>query len=206
MTLLEYQTWLRRARRHAFSDAEAADLLHDVLLSAAKQGRLDLTEETNRRWLSGALRRHAAFLARSTVRRRAREEARAVQREETAEMTDLESGAAWVDILSDLPASARRVVLLGLHGLSRPEIRAALQISDAALRQRLRIARQYLAQLPPDLLQALKTTAAARHEARAEQVPIGLLRRALQRRLVDTPAEIGTHDPDGHPLILDIRR
>lgn len=68
-----YRDLLRQARRHARRADEAEDLLHSVLLAAVSAGRADLGQAANRRWISGALRRRAAFDARSALRRRRRE-------------------------------------------------------------------------------------------------------------------------------------
>ena len=51
---------------------EAEDLLQTILLAAVEAGRADLSCPDNRRWLQGALRKRAAFDARSAVRRRQR--------------------------------------------------------------------------------------------------------------------------------------
>jgi len=73
MTSEQYTDWLAVARRYSRVAPEAEDLLHDALLTAAGADRLDLTDEDNRRWLTGVIRNQAAFRARSAVRQRQRE-------------------------------------------------------------------------------------------------------------------------------------
>ena len=68
-----YVELLRQAQRASRRPDEAEDLLQAVLLSAIEAGRCDLSCPDNRRWLQGAIRKRAAFEARSAIRRRQRE-------------------------------------------------------------------------------------------------------------------------------------
>src|SRR5690606_574524 len=61
------------ARRHARRSAEAEDIVQEVLIAAVEAGRGDFSQPANRRWMAGAIRRRAAFDARSAARRRERE-------------------------------------------------------------------------------------------------------------------------------------
>jgi hypothetical protein len=70
-----YSDLLRYARRVSKRADEAEDIVQSVLLAAVIHGRADLDDERNRRWLMGAIRKHAMFVARSAARRRKRETA-----------------------------------------------------------------------------------------------------------------------------------
>lgn len=191
MTTEQYADWLARSRRHVMGDAQAADLLHDALLIACDAGRLDLDDESNRRWLSGVLRNRGAMTKRSDFRRTAREHASAA---------DPVASAATYALplrLDDVPRSARHVLALALHGMDRTEIASALQISDAALRQRLVVLRRALGDVDTD---ALLERARIRQVERASSDA-----RHLRNRLIAharRSASVASHDPDGHGLGL----
>jgi DNA-directed RNA polymerase specialized sigma24 family protein len=181
-----------RARRHSRVADEVEDLAHDILVTALRRG-LPLVDGP---FFEGAARRHAAFLARTAARRRAREQSAGavVDAADQAGFTG-EGGAA----LEDLPPTLRTTALLLVSGLRKAEIRAALGITDAALRKRF---------------QALRGRAPlALPEVRPPAAPIcGRLRRvqvaalpALAAALPTDPQGarvLGVHDPDGHGLIL----
>ena len=171
--------------------------MHDALLVAADAGRLDLEDEDNRRWLTGVIRNQAAFQARSAVRRRERETRSAG---DAPPPRPVELAPSWESLgLEAVPRSARRVLVLALHGLDRGEICATLGVSDAALRQRLVTLRRALRQRP-DLEDEARDAAVARRDERSAR-PVGLLRRALQA-CDHLASGLGTHDPDGHLLVL----
>jgi len=195
----QYSRWLAVARRHTRVASEAEDLLHDALLAAAHADRLDLEDEANRRWLTGVLRRHAAFQARSAVRRRQREADAAPDELASTDASPLDAWAALE--LAALPRSARSVLALALHGLTRDEICAVLDLSATAFRQRLVTLRRGLGRLPDDLQREALALAYARRLSRADDLALGLIRRALLARLRVAPG-VGTHDPDGHLLVL----
>lgn len=203
MTSEQYSTWLTVARRHSRVAEEAEDLLHDALIAAARADRLNLDKEANRRWLTGVLRRHAAFQARSAVRRR--------QREADAEPNELTTPVdprveSWSALdLATLPRSARSVLALALHGLSRDEICAVLNLSATAFRQRLVTLRKGLGQVPDAFQREALALAYARRQSRADDLALGLIRRALLASSSVAPG-LGTHDPDGHLFVLDEKR
>ena len=201
MTPTDYASWLAVARRYARVRSEAEDLLHDALLAAARAGREDLAVEDNRRWLTGVLRNHAAFQARSAVRRRRRESAAPTGA--TAHAPDDPLVGAWADLgLGSLPRSARSVLVLALHGLDRDEVCSVLGLSATAFRQRLVTLRRALDRLPVDLQREALALAYARRQSRGDALALGLIRRALTARLRASTG-LGTHDPDGHLLVLD---
>ncbi|MEL7168569.1 MAG: hypothetical protein AAGN64_04385 [Bacteroidota bacterium] len=200
------------ARACAWDASSAEDLLHDALLVAARK-QVNMETEDGRRWLTGVLRNLARQHARGEGRRQQREEDYAMQTsapstpslpDELATPTDLDADALW----ATLPPSVRSVVVLALHGLDKPDIRAALGISDTALRQRLRVARRALGTLPADLQRDALARAYARRQRRADTLDLGLIRRALSRRLSAEPKQgtLGIHDPDGHLIVVSTRR
>ncbi len=199
MTPEQYADWLAVARRHSRVASEAEDLLHDALIAAADADRLDLADERHRRWLTGTLRNLAAFRARSAVRRKQREAAQAPPEDATPPAPLL--GAEGSLARSGLPRSARSVLALALHGLRRDEICAILGLSDAAFRQRLVTLRRGLDRLPETSRQEALALAYARRQSRGDDLALGLIRRALLARSATAPG-LGTHDPDGHLLVL----
>lgn len=201
MTPEQYAAWLSVARRYSRVASEAEDLLHDALLDAAAAGRLDLSDESDRRWLTGVIRNRAAFRARSAVRQRQRERAVASGAE-----TDHPAPDSWPEAreafgLGALPRSARSVAALALHGLGREEICAVLGLSATAFRQRLVVLRRGLGRLPDGLRREALALAYARRQRRADDLALGLLRRALLAQ-VRRASGVGTHDPDGHLFVI----
>ncbi|MEM1056618.1 MAG: sigma factor [Bacteroidota bacterium] len=199
MTPAHYTDWLAVARRHSRVASEAEDLLHDALIIAAAASRLDLDDESNRRWLTGVIRNQAAFRARSAVRRRQREAA--TTPDDRQEPTDTLADANAAFHIDGMPPSARRVLVLALHGLRRDEICAVLGISGTAFRQRLVTVRRRLGALPESVQREALALAYARRQSRADDLALGLIRRALLARTQVAPG-IGTHDPDGHLLVI----
>ena len=203
MTSAEYAAWLAVARRHARKRDDAEDLLQDALLAAARADRFDLGDEGNRRWLTGALRNQAAFQARSAARRRQRESAAAP--DSSAPPLPEPSLEPWPDAeLRSLPPSARRVLALALHGLGRDEICAVLGLSATAFRQRLVALRRGLSRLPAEFQHESRALACARRDVRGGRLALGLIRRTLAACLRASPG-LGTHDPDGHALVLSTK-
>jgi RNA polymerase sigma-70 factor (ECF subfamily) len=192
MDLATYRALRAQARRLARSAEDAADLVQDVLVAALEAGREDLP------WLSGTLRNLAAMQARGAVRRRRREavvSGPAQAQVETAPSRDPQH------LLQSMPPAARRVAVLALHGLDGDEIRWILGLSATAFRQRLTSIRKALGTLPPTLRAETLALAYVRDPARSVELQFGLLRRALKAALRGE-AGLGTHDADGHLLIL----
>jgi RNA polymerase sigma-70 factor (ECF subfamily) len=184
------------ARAHSRVSDEAEDLLQDALLEAVRAGRADLTQAANYRWISGTIRNLGAMRARGAVRRRLRE-ARwtaddATQREPEPEMQSVPLPWREIPEISQLPPSLRQVALLALSGHDRREISWLLNVSEAAMRQRIAMLRRKLQQLE---------TPGAQGPSADRALPLGLIRRALLPVVVASQSA-GAHDPDGHLLVL----
>ncbi|MBE1204701.1 transcriptional regulator [Aminobacter carboxidus] len=184
-----YAELLRKARRATRRADEAEDLLQTVLVAAVEAGRTDLSKVENRRWLEGALRRRAAFDARSAVRRKRREAPFAVG---SCEPTPHE--AAPVRFVATLPPSLRTTTLLALTGHTRQEIAWLQRLADPALRQRItEIRRRWLAfgGDPVGEIPGLSGTLA-----------FGSIRRSLLTLARQPGALLASHDPDGHLFVI----
>jgi RNA polymerase sigma-70 factor (ECF subfamily) len=210
MNLENYYDWLATARKFSRSPNDAEDLLQDSLMIAFRQGRLDFSIEQNRKWFSGILKNQAAMMARSESRRRVRQKL-AAPTDRSTPPEDPETNPsvdAIEQLLSGLTPAAGRVMALVLAGLNRDEVCSVLNLSSAALRQRLTVIRRALKQLPQDLQREALALAYQRRTERAEDLAFGLIRRALHRLLkqpAETGAGVGTHDPDGHLIIIKSR-
>lgn len=187
-----YRDILQTARRFAPSEADARDLVQDVLEIALARGVEDWSSPERRAWLRGAVRRRAAFVARGQHRRR--------RRELSAEGVESGDVGAWKwqpSFLNTLPRSLRIVAMLASADLSAAEIRWLLQLSDTALRQRLSALRRALrahgGDEPP--ISPASRPPGGFGPQRAQL--LGLLRGRGGRA-------VATHDPDGHVLFLRI--
>lgn len=192
MDLATYRRLRARARRLSRRPEDADDLVQDALLAALEAGREDPA------WLDGVLRHQAAMSARTAVRRRRREAA-------VAEAGATEHAEPFPvapnPLLRQLPPAARRVAVLALHGLDAGEIRWILGLADTAFRQRLTRIRKALGELPPAQRAEAQALAYLRDPARAVELQFGLVRRALKAALAGR-AGIGTHDADGHLIVI----
>lgn len=218
MDLDAYRRLQATARRCARRADEAEDLVQDALLAGLEQGREDPA------WLAGTLRNLALMQARGAARRRRREAAVALCDDRPALPSDdapdhaahglsapLRTSPARIALLAALPPSARRVAVLALHGLNAEEIRCVLGIADTAFRQRLSTIRRTLGTLAPALRAEALALAYVRDPARSVDLQFGLVRRALKAALAagqgtgaaaSAPSGLGTHDVDGHLLVL----
>ena len=187
-----FQALLAQARRRSRVPQDAEDLLQDALLAAARAGRTDLDDASNRRWISGVIRNLAAMAGRSEGRRKARERDR---KPDPPAATEAGSTRA----LDALPRGVRVVALLVLHGMTREEIRQALELSDPAFRQRLAAVRRAMDGVSPEMRQEALALAYARRQS--GELDLGPLRRALLA-WVRVEEGIGTHDPDGHLIVI----
>jgi RNA polymerase sigma-70 factor (ECF subfamily) len=201
----DYNHWLGVAARCAKRRDEAEDLLHESLLAAVQGRRTDFTEERNRAWLAGTIRNKSMMAARTAGRRKRREAAAAapdVQTLKPALAAAADNGT--FEQIRSLPAAARIVAILALHGLTRDEIAYVLDLSPEALRQRLSTLRRRWGELPVAAREEVLDRAHARHRTLGQELESGLIRRALLAFLHEQPG-LGTHDPDGHLIVLDIR-
>jgi DNA-directed RNA polymerase specialized sigma24 family protein len=202
MDIALYRRLRSTARRHARDVADADDLVQDALLIALEEGR-DTIDVASMPWLSGVIRHRAAMQARSAIRRRRREAASTSSTDDAAPAADAlpDAAAGAQALLARLPPAARRVAVLALHGLDADEIRWILGIRDTAFRQRLTTIRKTLGALP--LAQRAESLALAyvRDPARSVDLQFGLVRRALKAALGGRPG-LGSHDPDGHLLVV----
>ncbi|MBC8109393.1 MAG: sigma-70 family RNA polymerase sigma factor [Anaerolineae bacterium] len=195
----DYQHWLTVACRHSRRASEAADLLQDSLLEALRAGKIDFSQDFTKRWFAGVIRNRAAMLARGGGRRKRRETAVAERdRPTTTTTTQLSPSESFVETL---PPSARRVAVLVIAGLNRDEIIAALKIAPTAFRQRLTTIRRAWFELPPSEREQFSIDA----PNHVNGIDLGLLRRALLEN-VRRLGGVGTHDPDGHLIVLSDAR
>jgi RNA polymerase sigma-70 factor (ECF subfamily) len=188
----DYQLWLTVAKQFSRRASDAPDLLQDALVEALRAGRSDFATAANQRWFAGVIRNRAAMSARGEGRRRRRETVVANRdRDERERSVPSES---FIDALT--PA-ARRVAVLVIAGLNRDEILAALKIAPTAFRQRLTTIRRAWLQLPEVQREQLSIDA----PSHVNGFDLGLLRRALLAN-VKVLGGVGTHDPDGHLIVL----
>ena len=180
-----YGDLLGYARRVVRRADEAEDLLQVVLLAAHEAGRLDLSSADNRRWMMGALRRRAAFDARSALRRRRREAAVATGEHPGEEVAPLPTA-----FVAGLPAALRTTTLLVLCGHTRAETAHLLGITDAALRQRIADIRRRW--------RAAGGQAVTELTGLHGSLAFGRIRRELLGLARHGGGFLASHDPDGH--------
>jgi RNA polymerase sigma-70 factor (ECF subfamily) len=144
--------------------------------------------------------------ARSALRRRRREAAVASEDAQPAAEHAQDPAPSPAALLARLPPSARRVAVLALHGLGAEEIRWILGIADTAFRQRLTTIRKAMGALPPAQRGEAIALAYVRDPARSVDLQFGLVRRALKAALRGAsgrePPGLGTHDADGHLIVV----
>jgi hypothetical protein len=175
---------------------DAGDLVQSVLLYALERGISDLATPERRAWLRGALRRHAAFEGRLAARRRRRE-----ARWSDARVTVDAPAGPWRfsgEFLAQLQPSVRALAALASADLNPDEIRSVLRLGGAAFRKRVSLLRRFAREALDAGLTVVtsRATAYALGPARADVI------KSLQRR---PQAVLGSHDPDGHPLIFAVR-
>ncbi|MCL1635585.1 sigma-70 family RNA polymerase sigma factor [Luteimonas sp. SX5] len=192
MDLALYRELHAQARRVSRRADEAEDLVQEALLAALEAGRAEPE------WLAGVIRNQAAMAARGAARRHSRETA--IATEDVAHPA-MPAAPDSKPLLQRLPPAARRVAVLALHGLSAEEIRWILQLTPAAFRQRLTSIRKTLGALPPEQRAESLALAYVRDPARTAELQFGLVRRALKSAFRGGDG-LGTHDPDGHLLVI----
>lgn len=191
-----YRELRLKARRLVHRAGDADDLLQDTLVAALEAGRDDPA------WMHGVMRKLAAMQARTAVRRRQREAAVALVPGDDPSTTTLpvEASSRLRELLASMPPAARRVAVLALHGLAAEEIRWILGVSDTAFRQRLTSIRKSLATAGLSAGEAWAAIPGA-GPSRCVDLQYGLLRRAL-KAAIDRRPGLGTHDADGHLIVL----
>lgn len=185
-----YAELLRQAKRSARRADEAEDLLQTILLAAVEAGRTDLSDAENRRWLEGALRKRAAFDARSAIRRRRRETLCAP----AAFVEPTERDVLPTRFVAQLPAALRTTALLALTGHNRQEIAWLLKLSEPALRQRF-----------ADIKRRWRVAGGDRFEeipGLTGTLAFGRIRRSLLQLVRREDAFLASHDPDGHIFVV----
>lgn len=187
-----YVELLRQAQRASRRPDEAEDLLQAVLLSAIEAGRSDLSCPDNRRWLQGAIRKRAAFEARTAIRRRQRETR---WQAEPATASSAREGMPRT-FVAVLPAALRTTALLALTGHTRQEITWLLRLSDPALRQRIAEIRRRWRDAGGKQFEEIPGLDGTLH--------FGRIRRALLGPARRDGVLLASHDPDGHLFLVSI--
>jgi RNA polymerase sigma-70 factor (ECF subfamily) len=166
-----------------------------VFLHALERGVSALAAPGRRAWLRGALRRRAAFEARLAVRGRRRE----------ARWSDARVGvdtpvASWqfsAAFLAQLQPSVRVLAMLASADLSPEEIRSVLRLGGTAFRKRVSVLRRFVRAALDAGLTVVTT--------RGAEYGLGPKRADVIASLGRRPqAVLGSHDPDGHPLIFAV--
>jgi DNA-directed RNA polymerase specialized sigma24 family protein len=194
-----YDQWLRAARASSRDRNEAGDLVQAVVLRALERGIVDLEGHERHAWMRGAIRRRAAFEARLAARRHKRD-ARFQHEQQANDGPRARPWAFSTEFLASLQPSVRALAALASADLSPDEIRWVLRLSGTAFRKRLSMLRRFVREAGEAGLTVVTTrgTAYALGAARADVIA------SLHRRR-DSQAVLGSHDPDGHPLIFAVR-
>ncbi|EHK52270.1 transcriptional regulator [Mesorhizobium alhagi CCNWXJ12-2] len=164
--------------------------MQSALLAAIEAQRGDMTRSENRRWLVGVLRNRALHEARSAARRRQRESAYMLRNTGEAAVIAEE----LEPFVATLPPALRTTALLAITGHTKAEIAWLLRLSDAALRKRLSEIRQRWRRSELRILPG--------NGDPWGNLPFGLVRRALIKRVRDANVVLATHDPDGHLFVV----
>lgn len=182
------------ARRHARRPDAAEDIVQEVLIAALAAGRYDFSSPDDLRWMAGAIKRRAAFDARSALRQRVRETRWQAERPQAAELPDATASGDIAPLLQSLAPALRITAALALSGHTKAEITYLLGISDTALRQRIRGLRKALVRLglsiPADM------------SSLNLDLAYGTIRQALRPFLRHHGGAFASHDPDGHLFVI----
>jgi len=190
-----YTELLLYARKVARHIDEAEDLLQAILLAAVEAGRTDLSCSDNRRWLFGALRKRAAFDARSAVRRQKREASSTLTLpEESTEQSQADNEEPAPEFIQTLPPSLRSTALLALAGHTKAEISWLLRISDTTLRQRITQIKRRWRQFDGKHVTGLSNLKG--------ELAFGQIRQALLKMARSSNVILASHDPDGHLFVV----
>jgi DNA-directed RNA polymerase specialized sigma24 family protein len=185
------------SRRHSRVAHEAEDLAHDIILSALRRG-LPLDDDAFVRSAPRAARQHGAFLARSAMRRRARETFAATELGETA-FADTTEDTVEGAPLETLSPTLRTTLQLLVSGLEKAELRSVLGVNDTALRKRFSALRGHAPLSRRDLPTAPRHADGAMRLSQVKLLPSFAGRRA---RDAQVGRVLGAADPDGHGIIF----
>lgn len=189
LTHVTLQALRRIARRASPVAHEAEDLVQDVLVFALVEKR-NCADPAFLPWAAGAIRNHARFVARTSGRRRRREQAFPAPTD--ADRDELPRFPAA--FLASLPRAQRLVARLIDLGMDRREIGHLLGLSDVALRQRLAGLKRAWRQFAGDRDPPPQVPAAP---------PDGLARRALKVGPWSARQRaFAIRDPDGVPIFF----
>ncbi|MFY0664833.1 MAG: sigma-70 family RNA polymerase sigma factor [Natronospirillum sp.] len=178
------------AQRITQDAGEAEDVVQDALLAAFLSGHTDFEAIETRKWLVGTVKNKARMARRGSVRREGRESQWLMTQEEA--FTDERHELAG--LLETLTSPLKAVAALALSGHNRREIAYLLNLTDAALRQRIlalkrRILKEGIA-MPAEL------------PGLVLGVAYGRLRGALSSKLSQRGGVLASHDPDGHLFVI----
>jgi hypothetical protein len=184
-----YDECVRVAAASSRNAEHARDLAHSVLVDAVARGKT--SEVQQRGWMYGAVRRRAAFEARTAARRQAREARWHASTPDPA-------AHAWrfsPELLAELSPALRVLAALASAELQPREIRSVLRLTDAAFRKRL-----------SELGRAVRTASRAGLPV-VRRVPAGHALGPARAELLSTlerhPAwAVASHDPDGHVFVF----
>jgi DNA-directed RNA polymerase specialized sigma24 family protein len=168
----------------------ADDVVQDALLIAVEQGRVDLDDTENQRWLCGVVRNRARMAARGARRSQSRDRLWQQSRAEP----QAGPGLALPDVLEGLPPALRTLAALVMTGHNRREIAWLLRLPDTALRQRVSALRRHLV--------ARGLSAPGELTGLHLDLAYGRIRDALLPALLRHGGTFASHDPDGHLFVV----
>jgi hypothetical protein len=175
--------------RHARVRDEAEDLAHDIIVAALRRG-ITLDDDHFVRSAEASARQHGAFVARTAARRRTRELLCSLTLLNTDADEANESDRAPS---AGLPPALLTTLLLLSLGHTKAELRAALGLTDAALRKRLEGLRRRGPLAPPQFAERSPSSADLR---RTQLAVVAELACRSRGRL------IAVSDPEGHGIVF----
>lgn len=169
---------------------EAEGIVQDAYLAAFLAGLTDFDAVETRKWLVGTVRNKARMALRGTVRRLGRESQWQMERPDS--VADDHQDIAR--LINSLPTSLKAVAALALSGHSRKEIAYLLNLTDAALRQRIRALKLRVTEAEVEMPAELTGLTPG--------MAYGRIRGALMSNLARRDGFLASHDPDGHLFVI----